>query len=146
MRIQFAVALTAVRIVLACSALGADDPVAARQQLMKSNNNASKIAFAMVKGRTPFDATAAAAAMNQIAADMVTFPTLFPLGSDKAPKTTASPDIFTNMDDFKALAAKLGTDAKAAAGSAATGLDAFTIAFNTVGKDCAACHQKYRTE
>ncbi len=81
--------------------------------------------------------------MNSIATDMATFPTLFPPGSDQAPKTEASPDIFTHMDDFKALAAKLAADAKTAADSAAIGLDAFTTAYNTVGQDCTACHNKY---
>ncbi|MEJ0097830.1 MAG: cytochrome c [Bauldia sp.] len=146
MRTEVALALAALGMIIAGAALGADDPVATRQQLMKANNNASKVAFAMVKGRTPFDAVAAAAAMNSIATDMVTFPTLFPPGSDQAPKTEASPDIFTHMDDFKALAAKLAADANTAADSAAIGLDAFTTAYNTVGQDCTACHNKYRTE
>ena len=72
-----------------------------------------------------------------------TFVTLFPEGSDKG-DTHASPDIWKNMEDFKALAAKLGTDAGAAAAVARQGVDAFKVAFNTVGGDCGACHQKYR--
>jgi cytochrome c556 len=146
MRTGFYTLLAASAVALTGVALGADDPVAARLQLMKENGAASKVVSSMVKGRTPFDATAAASALNKIAADMVTFPSLFPPGSDKAPKTTASPDIFTNMDDFKALAAKLGTDAKAAADAAATSPDALAAAFNLVSQDCAACHRKYRTE
>ncbi len=140
-------ALLAVSVAaLTGAALSADDPVAARRQLMKENGVASKVVFSMVKGRTPFDATAAAAALNKIADDMVTFPDLFPPGSDSAPKTTASPDIFTNMDEFKALAAKLGTDARVAAAAAAQSPDALAAAYNAVGQDCGACHQKYRTE
>ena len=146
MRVGVALTLMALGIGLADAALGADDPVVARQQIMKANNAASKAAFAMVKGRTPFDATAAAAGMNGISTSMAVFPTLFPAGSDKVAKTLASPDIFSNMDDFKALAAKLATDAKTAADLAATGLDAFTTAYNAINQDCTACHQKYRTE
>ena len=82
-------ALLAVSVAaLTGAALSADDPVAARRQLMKENGVASKVVFSMVKGRTPFDAAAAAAALNKIADDMVTFPDLFPPGSDSAPKTT----------------------------------------------------------
>jgi cytochrome c556 len=122
-----------------------DDPVAARQQLMKQNGQAAKLGYQMAKGKIPFDAAAAAQAMNQIATDMETFPSLFPPGSDKAPKTTASSDIFANTDDFKALAAKLGADAKVAAAAAAQGVDAFSTAFDVIDHDCGACHRKYRT-
>jgi cytochrome c556 len=146
MKRNIALAVAALGIGIAGVALAADDPVAQRQALMKSNNAAAKLAFAMVKGRAPFDPVAAAKAMNDIAADMAIFPTLFPPGSDKAPKTEASSDIFANMDDFKALAAKLAADAKTAADSAAISLDAFTAAYTTVGNDCTACHNKYRTE
>lgn len=127
-------------------AVADNDPVAARQQLMKANGAAAKLGYTMARGKVPFDAKAAADAMNQIAADMTTFPTLFPPGSDKAAKTTASPDIFTNMDDFKGLALKLQADAKAAGDAAAKGVDAFSLAFDAVDHDCGACHQKYRTE
>ena len=146
MKSGVAVALAALGFLMAGAAVGADDPVATRQQLMKENNAAAKAVFGMVKGRTPFDAAAAAAALNEIATGMATFPSLFPPGSDQAPKTTASPDILANMDDFKALAAKLAADAKTAADSSATGLDTLATAFDTVDHDCFACHQKYRTQ
>ena len=126
-------------------AFAADDPVAARQQLMKQNGQAAKLGYMMIKGKVPFDAAAAATAMNEIATDMETFPSLFPPGSDKAPKTTASPDIFASMDDFKALAAKLGADAKAAATAATNGPEAFAAAFDAIDQDCGACHRKFRT-
>ena len=135
----------AIAAITSSLAFAADDPVVARQQLMKQNGQAAKLGYQMIKGKVPFDAAAAATAMNQIATDMETFPSLFPPGSDKAPKTTASPDIFANMDDFKARAAKLGADAKAAATAAATGPDAFAAAFGPIDQDCGGCHRKYRT-
>jgi cytochrome c556 len=146
MKLTGVIPLVAVATLISSVAHSDDDPVKARQQLMKENGQAAKLAYAMVKGKTPFDAAAAAKAMNQIASDMEKFPSLFPPGSDKAPKTTASSDIFASMDDFKALAAKLGTDAKAAAAAAASGPQAFSAAFDTVGADCGGCHKKYRTE
>jgi cytochrome c556 len=136
--------IAALALVVAGAAFGDDDPVHARQQLMKMNNASVKAVFGMVKGTTPYDATEAAKQMNQIASDIETFVTLLPPESANTPGTYASPDIWKNMDDFKALATKLDTDAKAAATAAAGGLDAFKVAFATVGSDCAACHKKYR--
>jgi cytochrome c556 len=146
MTLRIAALMFALTTVGIGAAVAQDDPVAARQQLMKANGAAAKLGYTMAKGKVPFDATAAAQAMTAIASDMVTFPTLFPPGSDKAPKTTASSDIFANTDDFKALAAKLGADATAAATAAASGQEAFATAFDAVDQDCGACHQKYRTE
>jgi cytochrome c556 len=143
MRLRVGLALAALSIVFVGAAFGEDDPILARQLLMKANNAASKVAFEMVKGTTPFDAAKAAEAMKTIASDMEAFPTLFPEGSDQG-DTKASPAIWENMDDFKALAAKLGADATTAAGAAANGLDAFKEAFGAVGGDCGACHKKYR--
>ena len=147
MRVAATVGLLALAALVAGAAFGdPQDPVAARQQLMKTNNAQAKAAFAMIKGTTPYDPKAAAAAMTQIATDMTTFVTLFPAGSGDDPGTYASPDIWTHMDDFKALAAKLQTDATAAATVAPTGVGAFKTAFATVNGDCNACHQKYREQ
>jgi len=134
-----------VAAIVSSVAFAADDPVAMRQQLMKQNGQAAKLGYQMIKGTVPFDGAAAATAMNQIATDMETFPSLFPPGNDTGSKTTASPDIFANMDDFKALAAKLGADAKTAATAAASGPEAFAAAFGAIDQDCGGCHRKYRT-
>ena len=144
MRISVGMVLALSFVVLAgAAALAEDDPIAARQQLMKTNNASAKIAFGMASGKAPYDPAAAAAAMQAIASDMEQFVTLFPEGST-SDQSHASPDIWTNMDDFRALAAKLGTDATAAAAAAPNGVDAFKTALNAVGDDCASCHKKYR--
>lgn len=146
MRIGVVATIALFGIAFASVAAADDDPVAARRQLMKLNNASARTAFQMIKNAKPYDAAAAADAMNEIAQDMVTFPTLFPPGSDQAPQTQASADIFTHMDDFKALADQLITDAKAAAAAAPQGVEAFSVAFTKVNNDCAACHDKYRVE
>lgn len=132
-------------ILVAGAASGQDDPIKARQQLMKMNNAAVRSVFGMTNGKIPYDADAAAKAMNDIAADMEEFVTLFPEGSNGA-GSEAADAVWTNFDDFKALAAKLGSDAKAAADAAPNGADAFKTAFSAVGGDCMTCHQKYRSE
>jgi len=145
MRIRVRLALAALSVVVAGAAVGQDDPIKARQALMQSNGDASKVAFDMVRGTTPFDAAAASAAMLTIASNMETLPTLFPEGSDQG-KTKASPAIWQNKDAFNALAAKLATDAKAASEAAANGLEALKTAFGAVGGDCGACHQQFRNQ
>lgn len=143
MRMRVGMALAIASVLATAVAVGQDDPIAARRALMKRNGGEAKAAFDMIRGATPFDAVAAADAMNALSTDLAILPTLFPPGSDQG-DTKASPDIFTNMDDFKALAARLQTDAKAAAGAAGNGLDAFKVAFDAINADCRACHQKYR--
>jgi cytochrome c556 len=74
---------------------------------------------------------------------LTAFPRLFSEGSDGQAETKASPEIWKNMEDFKSFAAKLVTDAKATGAAAASGQNAFMLAFAEVQKDCNACHAKY---
>jgi cytochrome c556 len=145
MRVVAGIAAAVSLVLVAGIAAGQDNPIQTRQQLMKANNAAARSVFGMVSGKTDYDAKTAADAMNQIASDMEQFVTLFPEGSDGA-GSEASPDVWTNFDDFKALAAKAGSDAKAAAEAAPNGVDAFKTAFSTLNGDCMACHRKYRAE
>ena len=56
----------------------------------------------------------------------------------------AKPEIWQNMDDFKARLAKFGDDAKAASTNVKD-LNSFKAAFANIGKnDCGGCHDKYR--
>ncbi len=145
MRMKIAVLLAAFAISVAGVAHGADDPIQARQALMKKNGAAAKIAVEFLQGKTPYDAAKAAAAAKDIADDLTSFVTLFPEGSDKG-DTTAAPTIWSDADGFKALAAKTVSDANAAVAAAPNGLDAFKTAFAVIGGDCQACHQKYRVK
>ena len=143
MRVKVGLLLVAFGVALTTAAVSADDPIAARQALMKRNGQEARNGFMMAKGRVPFDAQSAADSMNALAADMEILPTLFPPGSDQG-DTKATAAAFENPDDLKALAMQLGTDAKAAAAAAPDGVDAFATAFDKIDADCSACHQKYR--
>ena len=132
---------------LAGAALAQDDAaIANRIDVMKKTiNGAVRPAALMAFGKQDFDPAAAKASMETIATAISTFPTLFPPGSEGI-KDKASPAIWSDTAGFKAAAAKLETDAKAAAAAADKGVDAFKQAFATVGADCQACHDKYRAK
>ncbi len=143
MKLKLAVALAALSVGFAGIAVGQDDPIAARQALMKANGGAMKAASDMVKGTTPYDAAAAAAAMKTVQDDMVKFAALFPEGSDQG-DTKASPAIWSDNAGFMAAVDKIVADAKAAETAAAQGIEAFGPALQAVGANCSGCHKAYR--
>jgi cytochrome c556 len=91
---------------------------------------------AMANGRVPFDAKVAAdnaeiaAAMSKLPGD-----------------TKAKPEIWAEMDKFRAGATKM-QDEMAKLNVAAKGgnLDAIKVAAGDVGKTCKGCHDNYRKE
>ena len=94
------------------------DPIAARKALMKENADQAKIGAAMAKGEAPFDLAKARKIFATFENTAVKAPALFPENSiDEATADdpySASPDIWKNMDDFKARLAKFGSDSKTA--------------------------------
>ncbi len=122
-------------------AFAQEDLIAKRQALMKDNGAQATIAGQMLRGDTPFDAAAAKAAMEKIAADAAEIPADFAPGSEGG---DALPAIWENFADFEAKATALKTAAEAAAAATEGGLEAFGPAFGAVGQACGACHQTYR--
>jgi cytochrome c556 len=115
---------------------------------MKDNGDQAKIGAAMIKGEAPFDLAKAHKIFAMFEDTAVKASALFPENSIDEPTAddpyTASPEIWKNMDDFKARLAKLGSDAKTA-DSTVRDLDSFKAAFGNIGKnDCGGCHEKYR--
>ena len=101
---------------------------------------------AMVNGRVPFDAKSVES-NAEIATMMSKIPfAAFTEGTDKG-ETKAKPEIWTEMDKFRAASttmqdemAKLNTVAK-------TGnQDAIKAQFGKGGQSCKACHDNYRKE
>ena len=97
------------------------NPIADRKQLMKDNGDQAKIGAAMAKGDAPFDLAKAQKIFATFEDTAVKASALFQDNSAEQATAddpyTASPEIWKNMDDFKARLAKFGTDAKAATGS-----------------------------
>jgi cytochrome c556 len=143
MRITVAIAVAALTLGFAGLAIGQDDPIKARIELMKTLGPDIKAVVEMIRGDTKFDGAIAEKAMLKIADHATTLPTLFPEGSDVG--SDALPLIWTEFDQFKAIYAKLGTDAQAGAkAAAANDFEGLKAAFSAVGADCQACHEKYR--
>ena len=127
-------------------ALAQQDPIAARRALMKANGDEAKTGAAMAKGEAPFDLAKARKMFSTFEDAAAKAPSLFPDNSKTGGDTAAKPEIWENIDDFKARLVKLGTDSKAALESV-TDLDTFKAAFGNIGKnDCAGCHEKYRVK
>lgn len=101
---------------------------------------------AMANGRVPFDAKAAAEnAELVLAMSKLPFDAFGP-GTDKG-ETRAKPEIWSEMDKFKAGASKLQEDAlKLNLAAKGGNLDAIKAAFGEVGKSCKACHDAYRKD
>lgn len=133
----------AVGLVFATAA--AAGPVKDRQKLMKSVGDSMKIVVPMLKGEAPYDAAAAAAAMDTINGVPDKFVTLFPEDSKGDPDSEAKDSIWENMKDFTAKANNLKTASAAAKEAAGKGLDPFKAAvFGALVKTCKECHDTYR--
>ena len=101
---------------------------------------------AMVNGRIPFDAKAAAE-NAEIVADMSRLPwPAFGEGTDKG-DTRAKPEIWKEMDKVKAGAGRYQEEAAKLAAAAKTGnLDQLKSAFGATAQTCKACHDSYRKD
>ncbi|MDE3175669.1 MAG: cytochrome c [Pseudomonadota bacterium] len=137
--------LAAIAVLVGTGAgVAADDPIQARQKLMKANGAAAKGIVAIMKGAAPFKLETAQAALNQFIETSEKAPALFPADSDKG-KTNALPAIWQNKSDFEAKLAKLGADSKLLLASVKDEAS-FKANFPPLFKDCGACHELYRAK
>jgi cytochrome c556 len=139
------IVLAALSLAVAGTALAQDNPIKARQDLMKKNGEATKLVNQMLKGDKPYDAAAASTALTGIAGTLDQFITLFPEGS-VGKDTEAKPDIWKNRKDFDDWAKGLKDESLKAAKAAASGADALKPVFAEVAQYCKGCHEKYRIE
>ncbi len=128
---------------LGTTVLAAENPILARQELMKANGKHAKAGAAMAKGEKPFNLATAKKIFATFEASAQKMPDLFPSDSKTGHKTTVAPKVWEDMADFKARFKKLGDDAKNAEASV-TDLASFKTAFGAIGKDCGGCHHEYR--
>lgn len=142
MKVRLAAFAAALCAVTATTAVLAQDPVAEREKMMKEWGQLTKPVGAMLQGKAEFDLPTVQKALDSYIAHSATFPSLFPAGSG-AGKTDALPAVWERNDEFRALFAKMGTDATAAR-AAITDAATFKANFPTVVKNCGTCHDSFR--
>lgn len=120
------------------------NPIAERQQAMKSVSAAAREGAAIAKGDVAFDATKAQAVFKTFADTAKKMPALFPDSSKTGGETTAAPKIWEDQAGFKVAFAKFEADATA--GANVTDLAGFRTAFGAATKNCGACHESYRVK
>jgi cytochrome c556 len=127
------------------SAMAADGTHEAREGMMKKIGGAAGALGAIAKGTKPYDAEAVKTALTTIAETAKAFPDQFKPGTETGDQE-ASPKIWENMDDFKARAAKLSSDAETTLAQLPADAAGVGAALNTIGGNCGGCHQLYRVK
>lgn len=120
-----------------------NDPIAARQKILKSFGKATKPVAAMLKGQAPFDLAIVRTALQTYVAGAKKLPRLFPENSKTGEKTEALPRIWQEKPRFVGLYGRLGKDA-AAAETAITDEASLKTNFHKILGDCKACHDDFR--
>lgn len=122
-----------------------EDAVKYRKAVMTVMANHFGRVGAMVNGRAPYDA-AAAATNVEIAAKMSMLPFVgYVENTAGQGKGEASTKIWTERAKFDAAGKKMQEEmAKLATAAKANNLDALKAAFGPVGQACKACHDDFR--
>jgi cytochrome c556 len=124
--------------------MAAGEPQEVRQGLMKAVGKSVGALVAIAKGEKPYDGAVVTASLETISKNVKAFADQFPAGSEIGMETEASPKIWENMADFKAKAAKLGSDVDATLAQLPADQAAVGAALGVIGKNCGGCHETYR--
>ena len=138
--------LTAMLLAAAGTVLAQSDPITERKELMKAQGQQLyAVINGMNRGRVPFDAAKANAAMDVLAGTAPKIATLFPDSSKPTKKIgdyNASPKIWENKADFEKKAADL-VKAIAENRDKAKTADGLKQAYANINGACGACHDSY---
>ena len=125
-----------------------DAAVGARQAQMQLYAFNLGILGGMAQGKTEYDAAAATAAANNLAAlTSLDQSAMWPQGSDSdaLEASRALPAMWENFPDVIAKGTALAEAAAAMAGAAGNGVEGIQANIGAVGGTCGACHKAYRT-
>ena len=101
----------------------------------------------MVRGKAPWDAAEFARRAERVALIAPQLLEGFPEGSDTGATTDAKPEIWKNMDDFKAKMDELVKQSKLLAEVAKSGDEAkMKEQFKKLAGACGSCHDKYKAD
>ncbi|WP_102109956.1 c-type cytochrome [Oceaniglobus roseus] len=120
-----------------------EDPVEARQKLMKSIGDQVKILGTQAKAGDAYDAEAAHAAAMTLSEASTQIPAAFETNVIEG-DSEALPKIWENYDDFTKKADALHTAAMTA--TEAGDATAMAAAMKDIGGACKACHSEYRQD
>jgi len=145
--IATAATLVALSVPAAAQFAKPEDAIKYRQSAMFIQSQHFGRIGAMVSGKAPFDA-AAAAENAAIVADMSKLPWAgFMPGTDKGGNTKAKPEIWTEQAKFKETNEKLMAETAKLAAAAKTGnLDNLKTAFAATADTCKSCHDNFRNK
>lgn len=138
-----AAALTLGTVVLADGHAEADPAVKARQAHMQLYAFNLGILGNMAQGKTDYDADAAQAAADNLAAVASVDETAYWV-EGTAEGSRSLPVIWENLDDFIAKQNAVKTASLAMADVAGTDLASLQGAMGDLGGTCSACHREYR--
>jgi len=146
---SFSVAAAALALAVPASAQFAkpEDAVKYRQgSLFVMGQHFSRIG-AMVNGRVPYDAKAAAE-NAEIFAEMAKLPWAgFGPGTDKVTPSRAKPEIWAEQAKFKEHSEKLvGESGKLLAAAKTNNLETLKTAFGPTASTCKGCHDAFRKD
>jgi cytochrome c556 len=134
--------------VFATSALAAEDPVSARQSLMKANGDAAAIAGGILKGEMDYNPVIGRSVISTMSAVSQTYGGYFPEGSSGGADSIASPKIWEDAAGFQAEIDKFisATNAamKISGKDGPADADAFKAAMGPIFGSCKSCHEGYR--
>lgn len=139
------IVLVTVAIAVGATAVGAQDFIGQRRDLMKQSGAQARIGTQMVRGEAPFELAKAQAVFQTYIDKAAKLPELFPDNSKTGGETTASSAIWEKPAEWKAAIAKF--DAESNAAKAATkDLESFKAQFSAVGRNCGGCHETFRVK
>jgi cytochrome c556 len=125
------------------AASGEDDPIKARQAIMKANGAAVGPLVKMSKGDIPFDAVVVRAGLETFH-NAAKIADLFPAGSDHGDDTRALPTVWSDRPGLLAALAKLIAAAEAQLANPPKDADSLKAALTTIAPACGGCHTTYR--
>jgi len=140
------VSIILISIFVTGAVLAGSDPIKARQQLMEDTRDGAKVIGGMLKGKEPFDADAAMAALEAWKKTATEAGDLFPEGSETGHDTEAKSTIWSDRDGFNEKMAIFNTEVDAAIAANPDSLEALKVAAGPVFKACKGCHDGYRVE
>lgn len=134
--------------VIAQDESGDKNPVETRQQLMKGIGGSMGALGAIAKGEKPYEAETVRIALTTIETNIDDFPDFFPAGTEAGAvaKSEARPEIWQNIEDFHAKAAKLESDAEALLAALPADQAGVQQAMRALGGNCQSCHESYRVK